>query len=225
MAHLSPRKQKLYAEIKTLRKAKQTLQKSLKSKKKMFNVRNSAKLLTDSRFKILFEHLSPSAKILILSQLKSKKKKRNWSKEEKALFLAMYKSSPKGYRFLSKVIKLPSKRTLQRTLNCVLIKPGINEKILNYLAVLSNKKNLKERYCSIIFDEIYLQPHLSLNLKSFSIEGLQNLGGANSKNIADHALVFMLRGINAKWKQPLAYYFVKSSIKTFELKSLLKQII
>lgn len=79
-----------------------------------------------------------------------------------------------------------------------------------YLIYLSFPNNSKEinRYCVIIFDEVYLQPHLSLSLKYKNVEGLEDHDTTDkSKHIADHALVFLLRGINAKCKQPFDFQF------------------
>ena len=82
-----------------------------------------------------------------------------------------------------------------------------------------------ERYCVLMFDEVYLQPNLNINLRTKSIDGLVNTGHSCIFDIADHALVFMLRGINQSWKQPVAFYFVKGATKTFDLKNIVKSVI
>lgn len=60
-----------------------------------------------------------------------------------------------------------------------------------------------------------------------SVQGLEDFGEGQpkSKKIADHALMFMIRGINAAWKLPVSYYFVQSATKADRLKSLIKEII
>jgi hypothetical protein len=68
-----------------------------------------------------------------------------------------------------------------------------------------------------------IDPHLAFNGKEF--EGFEDLGDTSTSTIADHAHVFMLRGINGKWKQPIAYTFSKSSTKTIDLVRILKAII
>lgn len=51
-----------------------------------------------------FSNLSKSAQIFINSQLRQQGiKKTFWTEDEKALCLAMFKSSPKGYRFLQRI--------------------------------------------------------------------------------------------------------------------------
>jgi hypothetical protein len=57
-----------------------------------------------------------------------------------------------------------------------------------------------DRDCTLIFDEMAIQPHLDLNLKNGCIDGLEDFGSGKSKTTADHALVLMLRGVTKKWK-------------------------
>lgn len=42
---------------------------------------------------------------------------------------------------------------------------------------------------------------------------------------ADHALVFMIKGVVHKWQQPIAYYFCEGSTSGSELKEILKNIV
>lgn len=43
--------------------------------------------------------------------------------------------------------------------------------------------------------------------------------------IADHALVLMIHGLKKTWKQPIAFYFTKGTIKRSQLKLLIAEII
>ena len=45
-----------------------------------------------------------------------------------------------------------------------------------------------------------------------ALKALRNLE-ATASNIANHALVFMVRGIRKRWKQPVDYYFIHRSTK------------
>ncbi|KAF2896293.1 hypothetical protein ILUMI_09883, partial [Ignelater luminosus] len=59
-----------------------------------------------------------------------------------------------------------------------------------------------EKYCSLIFDEMALQPGLQYNQKLDLAEGFENYGDSERKaSFADHALVFMLRGVYKNWEQ------------------------
>lgn len=166
--------------------------------------------------------LSHTAKVFINSQFRLQNKKRAvWTEQEKALSLAMFKSSPKGYRFLAKIFTLPSIRTLRRFLSTIYVKIGICEKILNYLSTVSENLKDKDRYCTILFDEVSLMPNLAFNKCAGVVEGLQDFGCSKDPFVADHALVFMLRGINSNWKQPFSYYLVRSATKGPQLKNLI----
>lgn len=42
----------------------------------------------------------------------------------------------------------------------------------------------------------------------------ENFGNVVTERFEDHVLVFMLKGICKKWKQPYAYYFFQGKTKT-----------
>ena len=75
---------------------------------------------------------------------------------------------------------------------------------------------LLTKYCMLEFDETALTPGLSYNKMEDCIEGIKDSGDRRPK-FADHVMVFMLRGIAAKWKQPVAHFFVKSTTGKVEI--------
>jgi hypothetical protein len=63
-------------------------------------------------------------------------------------------------------------------------------------------------------DEMSVRENLCFNQKFDCIEGFEDFGSqGRTCNIANHALVFMIRGLCRKWKQPVAYYFLCGSTK------------
>lgn len=54
-----------------------------------------------------------------------------------------------------------------------------------------------DRQCILIFDEMSIQPHLSFNAHTGEV-GFEDFGDSQSNKIADHVLVFMVRGITKK---------------------------
>ncbi|CAI6355418.1 unnamed protein product [Macrosiphum euphorbiae] len=90
-----------------------------------------------------------------------------------------------------------------------------------------NVKHLKpsEKFCSILSDEVCLSSGLSYDSVTDPIDGFVDTGYSKSQNIADHALVFMVRGIKKKFKQPIAYSFCKGATTQHELIRQLKQVI
>lgn len=152
---------------------------------------------------------------------KRNSKSRRYTLDDKILSLSLYKTSPKGYRFLSTIFALPSRSTLNTMLSKILFKPGINVHIEENLKHRTTKLKNINKTCILIFDEMALRAGLKYDM----IFGLQK--GENSQQIkfANHALVFMLRGIAKKWKQPYAYYFFTGTTQTVDLVSYLKCVI
>jgi hypothetical protein len=67
---------------------------------------------------------------------------------------------------------------------------------------------------------------LHFNQKIDCIEGFEELGRHGStSNIANHALVFMIRGLRKRWKQPVAYYLTCGSTKGEMLLDFLMEIL
>lgn len=77
--------------------------------------------------------------------------------------------------------------------------------------------------CSLIWDEMAIQPSLTYLKKGDRILGF--VDGQNRIKIADHAMVFLVRGLYKKWKQPLAYYFTESTMPAAEIAKCVKALI
>ena len=79
----------------------------------------------------------------------------------------------------------------------------------------------KDRCVSLIFDEMALKSALVYNNGLDIIEGFEDLGELGSSHfVADHALVFMVRGLYTKWKQPLAYFLTAGTVRAETLQTL-----
>jgi hypothetical protein len=77
-----------------------------------------------------------------------------------------------------------------------------------------------------MFDEMTIREHLHFNQKIDCTEGFEDLGRhGRTSNITNHALVFMLRGLHKRWKQPVAYYLTRRSSKAEMLVNFLKEVL
>jgi len=77
-----------------------------------------------------------------------------------------------------------------------------------------------------MFDEMSFREHLHLNHKIDCIEGFEDLGRhGRTSNITNCALVFMLRGLRRRWKQPVAYYLTRGSTKGDMLVDFLMEVL
>lgn len=188
-------------KIKKLQKAKNTAMAKLK------------KALTLSQnvvFQKTLKKFTAAAVIFTMLQFREvgkPKTGRRFKSEEKVLALALYKQGPRAYRWLRKFFTLPSPLTLSKMIQTAALKPGLNENLFKQLTKKAHKMSENDKLCILLFDEIALTPHLDYNRRNDCITGFLCNGLKTKKIIADHALVFMLRGLHKNYKQPLAYTF------------------
>ncbi|KAF0755385.1 Uncharacterized protein FWK35_00009537 [Aphis craccivora] len=209
---LTPKCQKLYSyATQMIKKAKRCGSRKTNFKDRL----RAAENLTDSYLAEKFSNkMTASVSLFTRLQLRETNKSSHGHRftiDEKMLSLSLYKRSPKCYRLLSKLFSLPSKRTLNTILTSVSIRTGICPHVINILK--ENVKKLKpaERYCSILFDEVCLSSGLQYTPGVDEIDGFVDIGSFKSQELADHALVFMIRGIKKKFKQPVAYSFCQAT--------------
>jgi hypothetical protein len=155
---------------------------------------------------------------------RQKPKKRRWNFEDKVLVLSLLKRSPKSY-ILQTLLSLPSRQILQSALGTVHFMAVVNAYVFDTLKHSLQKMGGKDCYCCIMFDEMSIRQNLSFNQK-LCIEHFENhrsLG--RTYNTANHALVFMVRGLHSKWKQPVAYYFSCESTKAKMIVQFLREVL
>ncbi|CAH2085875.1 unnamed protein product [Euphydryas editha] len=103
---------------------------------------------------------------------------------------------------------LPGQSCLDKLLNCVPLKPGINKHLFESLKKMAQKQTDEDNISLLLFDEMSIRKHLHYNCKLEQIQGFQDHGNhGRNEQIATKALVFMLTGLRKKWKQPIAFYF------------------
>ena len=84
----------------------------------------------------------------------------------------------------------------------------------------------KDRYCCLLFDEMSTRKNVWFNQKFDCIEGYEDLGSrGRTCNIANHAPLFMVRGLYRKWKQSVAYYLSRGSTKAEMLEQFLIDVL
>jgi len=162
----------------------------------------------------------------IVRNSKHEPKGRRWSFKEKVLAVSILKCSPRSYAFLRSLFPLPSRRTLQSLLNTIQCGTGIYAHVFRVLKDSVQTMSDKDRVCCLMFDEMSIREHLHFNQKIDCIEGFEDLGRhGRTSNTANHALVFMLRGLCKRWKQPVAYYLTRGSTKGEMLANFLEEVL
>ena len=205
----TPRKRKLQRTVNKLRT-------KLYRKKKALQKKNSYRV----------EHilcglrsfgLSENTVAFLEGQIKLCQRKKSgyrYAVKDKMLALSIYYQSRKAYKLLRKIFILPSRTTIQRSLQNTNISPGFNNTVFEALKLKVQAMNPKDRNVALVFDEMLLKSSPVYNTGLDLIEEFEDLGElGRSAYVADHALAFMVRGLFAKWKQPLAYFLTSGPVK------------
>ncbi|KAJ3640332.1 hypothetical protein Zmor_003639 [Zophobas morio] len=219
---LTPRKELLYNVHRTAQSRITKLKEQLA--KERDQVKKLRKLYESKQLEVIDTELNTINKTFINCQLQNHLKVssgKRYTKEMKLFALTMYKRSPRLYKYMQVHFELPSPRVLKRVLNGVVFDIGFNNNLLQCLKVEVSRMHELDRYCTLMFDEIKLSSILHYEKYRQIIMGYEDLGylGRFNKN-ADHALVFMARGVRKRWKQPIAYFFTWKTIKTPHLKQI-----
>ncbi|XP_070540318.1 uncharacterized protein [Ptychodera flava] len=159
-------------------KEKQRLQKNAEAREKLLRKKIEEEMLefddADSddfteMFKLIDKKkLGEDMKILFEEQRKALQQKTSkanrWHPRIIQLALSIYARSPHAYDELSKVLILPSMRTLARKKNKNSQEPGWNYDSIKALMEAAKKKNLKDvdRWGGLCFDEMAIQEDLQL---------------------------------------------------------------
>src|SRR6218665_1088860 len=223
----SPNKRKLKNEIVRLRNRLRRLTEKDKCTPKCNKglTRNQIAASCDRLIGELSNHLPPSTVAFLKTQVNMglvSKQGRRWTVDEKMFALSVFYQSRKSYKLLQNIFCMPSKRTLQRTLQNCSLYSGFSKQLFDALKTKMQHASEKAKDCVLMFDEMSLKQNLVYNRERDCIEGFEDFAIlGTTRSIANHVLVFMLRGITVKWKQPLAYFFVSGSVKPTILRRLL----
>ena len=155
-----------------------------------------------------------------LSDRNSKGKR--YSDKDKIFALSLYHYSPKCYKMMRKIFSLPGLTTLKGIMRGIDIKPGFHQSILEALHCKVQSMSEKSKMCAVVYDEMAIKEKLSYQAATDCLEGLEDLGNhGKTKYIANHAGVFMVRGLVEKWKQPVGYFLTSGPMSANNLQSAL----
>lgn len=214
---VSPRKQKLISLLEEKNKKLKTSYQHIRRLKKQL-----ASCSKNSIIEKLFQNMLPMVKTFVKMQLQHKRGSK-WSTQETKLALSMYYKSPTLYRYLLKNLKfsLPSISIIRKWIQVIHLKTGFETNYLNKLKQKILLMDKLETECVLLFDEISIKKSLDYNEKLDLIEGYEDLGDlGRNKDIGNHALVFMARGLYGNWKLPLAYFISGGPVKSGNLQKL-----
>ena len=130
--------------------------------------------------------------------------------------LSLAAKSPSCYEEIrqSKILVLPSQRTLRDYRKCIRPTRGFQDSVVEELKSLTDSYFDTQRYVVLPFDEMKVQSNLVFDKHTGELIGYVDLGepdinfGTLEKqdDIATHALVFLVRGVCTELKFALAYF-------------------
>lgn len=86
--------------------------------------------------------------------------------------------------------------------------------------------NSRAKVCSVVVDEMAIKEGVTYDKGRDMIEGLEEFGSQGSSlKPANHAVVFMARGLESKWKQPLGYFLSRGPMSGQKTGALLLECI
>lgn len=106
---------------------------------------------------------------------------------------------------------LPSNRTLARRIQSLKFLSGILHEVIDVMKCKAETMEDVEKDCVIFLDEMKIVPGFELDRAEDTLLGEVTLP-PKPEEPANHALVFMLGGLNQRWKQVIAYEVTERNV-------------
>lgn len=183
---------KLQKEILVLRKRIKNLERTNKNNR-VVKKKLKVKFLTSYQSKLVYNNKSTG---------------KFWDKETIRMAICTRAAcGTRGYNFLRKTgHPLPSIRFINKKLQPLNFKSGILKDFINLLKKIVNTMCPEDKHCGLFWDEMSIVPGYEYDPSTKSIIGKSNFPGDPDQD-ATHGLVFLLCGLQRRWKQVVAYYF------------------
>lgn len=164
--------------------------------------------------------------------MQSGRHEKKYSPRIRTFALTLHFYSPRGYRYVRSVFQnnLPSVSTIRKWYTAINGKPGFSSEAFTALRCKANEANQEgeEILVALIYDEVSIRKQEDYDQHTDTKTGFVTYGTdvdeSGSQKYAKEALVFLVSGINFKFKLPDAY-FLTAGLKADEKAALLKQVI
>jgi hypothetical protein len=174
------------------------------------------------------QYLSGVPLAFVSSQLRAvgrKKNGRRWTNADKLLALSIYHRSPATYRFLAKHFTQPSQSSLRRWLQGMHFEPGFCESVFASLEAKVQMMSVNDRLSALCIDEMAIKTALEYDSRRDVVDGFEDFGETRTEKTASEALVFMVKGLCRKWKQPLCYFLSAGATTSDRMRDLVLEVI
>ncbi len=216
------RKRKLQSEstkyIKRIVKAKkQAIYRLYKRQTRLNQGLKGNRLKVEAIIDSIKHHLTSDKVLLLRTRLKNTRRKQNiYCEDYKRLAVSLAYKSNSAYRYLARRLKLPPKRTVMRWISNIRFSEGFNESVFKLLQEKTKKMETRDRFASLLLDEVSLREHCQYDASEDKIVGAKRKKDG-SFYFPSTALVLMATGLKAKWRQTLAYFFTKNAMTAKDL--------
>lgn len=150
---------------------------------------------------------------------KSKNSRKAYPVELKRFAMTLQFYSTKAYEYVRKSfnLALPATSTIRAWLSKIDCSPGFTKPALDSLAMRATQyreKTGQELLCCLLLDEMSLKTEIVCEKQSGYLWGYVDVGAntepSNDQELANHAFVFMIVGVNDCFKIPIGYFLIKS---------------
>lgn len=153
-----------------------------------------------------------------------------YSEKLKSLALRVYYCSPRAYREVQNIFRLPSVSLIKKWLQRIKIEEGFSPNVQTLLREKAQTLKLSERVVSVVVDEMTLRPNLTYHGKSKPDVILGFPTKLPDKDLqtdvsASSVLVVMVKGLVLGFKQSVGYFFSRNGFKSDDLYSIIVRAI
>ncbi|KAH8009769.1 hypothetical protein HPB51_019084 [Rhipicephalus microplus] len=199
----------LKKKVKTLQQTKRRLVKRMKAPKKSSKKREQ-KLLSEEGSHVFSSVFSDDIQQLLCRVGNEQKGK--YPPELRAFALTLHFYSPAAYEYVRSKFNeaLPSQRTLRGWYKSIQGAPGFTAEAFAFLEKFAEARD-EPFYCALIVDDMAIRKHVEL--VGDKVVGYVDFGtGLDDDGLpeAANACVFMIVGINVRFKMPVGYFLIDS---------------
>lgn len=166
----------------------------------------------------------------IIREIEKGKVNGKYSPELRAFALTVNFYSPKAYMYIRRVFrnKLPAPSTIRSRYSNTNGSPVFTQKAIDILKRKCEAASEKKLYGCLTMDEMAIRQQVEWNHSEQRFVGYVDYGleidEPENLPLAKQALVFLVTGINERWKIPVAYFLV-AGLTSEELASITRQVL
>lgn len=161
--------------------------------------------------------LSQSELTLLKTHLQNtRQKKKTYSEAYKQLVISISFKSTSCYTLLSNRLNFPPKRTVSRWLSHIRFQERFDPNLFNLLRARTSKMTEQDRIVTLLADEVSLKELCDYDIQEDKVFGVKR--SADGKLFyPSSAMVLMVTGVRAKWRQAIAFFFTKNAMPAAQL--------